>query len=827
MQHNISNLKFGGNKPLFYNFSENNKNFCFIFLFFSLATLILNFNIFYDFFSNPIVGGWDGTSHVAIGKIYSETIFPWAWGWIPQWFGGMPFPQFYPPLFYWCLALAHHIFTFLSYSLLTKIIVSILIVITPSLISLMSYQFTKNYYSMILAGFISICFMGSDAQLSEFGIAINATLGNGLFTQLLSFIVFALWLMFVLKSNESRINRNLASLFLWLTLISNAHVIIVAICFCIPIVFIDVFKHKLNSFKKLGFKYFFLFVLPIVGSLFWYIPMLVNYNYFVTKNLGIRDLESIIGYLPIIIIMIIGVLFIAIRINNYPIIVICSSFVMIILLIILSQNDFVSELPFQPFRWLGVIYQLSPIIISFIVGFLITELNQRKYQYFISLSFIIPFMIFLITNQVGNIVTYNDYHKDNVPEIINYLKNKQEKPGRVLVEYYRPNKQPKSQALNALLGENGIDTNYIVFRESSIGSIFMTPLRNSLSDKTEVWGINSLLADNLSYLNQNIENHLQKARFMGIKYLLITSNEMVEALDGVADVKLEKVFGTWKLYHLTNNINYATILQYKPNLYIGDATFKRRQLNNPNLTTLQEYLFLRNKSDTIIAHGNDSNLDNYSIDKLNYFSTIILDKYSYSNLDNTINKLLEFSRKRWIIFVKDPLDPLQEKILSIDDELAKKNIYFIPNLKDIPLPSGKITQQDIFEFFDQVSRYNNLILNFLDQHKIQIDNQELKKSSIQLINQDNSRFIKLSLKTDSQENLPILIKYNYFPAWKLQNQNAEVFLASPTFMLVFAKDNLSLYFSTPWYVTVSLIASLIALITMIYLGIVDFLVVHQ
>jgi hypothetical protein len=46
-------------------------------------------------------------------------------------------------------------------------------------------------------------------------------------------------------------------------------------------------------------------------------------------------------------------------------------------------------------------------------------------------------------------------------------------------------------------------------------------------------------------------------------------------------------------------------------------------------------------------------------------------------------------------------------------------------------------------------------------------------------------------------------------------------------MLVFAKDNLSLYLSTPWYVTVSLIASLIALMTMLYLGIVDFLVVHQ
>ena len=58
--------------------------------------------------------GWDGTGHYAIGLLYSDLTFPDSFGWTNDYFGGMPFPNFYPPTFYWCVALLQrtHLFSF-------------------------------------------------------------------------------------------------------------------------------------------------------------------------------------------------------------------------------------------------------------------------------------------------------------------------------------------------------------------------------------------------------------------------------------------------------------------------------------------------------------------------------------------------------------------------------------------------------------------------------------------------------------------------------------------------------------------------------------------
>jgi uncharacterized membrane protein len=48
---------------------------------------------------------WDGSGHQAIAQIYSQFIFPDTFGWSAAHFGGMPFPNFYPPVFYWLIGL--------------------------------------------------------------------------------------------------------------------------------------------------------------------------------------------------------------------------------------------------------------------------------------------------------------------------------------------------------------------------------------------------------------------------------------------------------------------------------------------------------------------------------------------------------------------------------------------------------------------------------------------------------------------------------------------------------------------------------------------------
>ena len=51
----------------------------------------------------------DGSGHFAMAQIYDQTIFPDTFGWTNAYFAGMPFPNFYPPLFFWLVSLLHRI----------------------------------------------------------------------------------------------------------------------------------------------------------------------------------------------------------------------------------------------------------------------------------------------------------------------------------------------------------------------------------------------------------------------------------------------------------------------------------------------------------------------------------------------------------------------------------------------------------------------------------------------------------------------------------------------------------------------------------------------
>src|SRR5438094_259764 len=82
-------------------------------------TILLNWPVLEAFWHSPQIGSFDGMSHLAIGEYYAKHIFPKTWGWVPYWFAGMPFPNFYPPLFYFLTALLYNVFPF-SYAFAVK-----------------------------------------------------------------------------------------------------------------------------------------------------------------------------------------------------------------------------------------------------------------------------------------------------------------------------------------------------------------------------------------------------------------------------------------------------------------------------------------------------------------------------------------------------------------------------------------------------------------------------------------------------------------------------------------------------------------------------------
>ena len=76
--------------------------------------LVLSGRFLWSFWTNDAIGGADGSGHVAALHLYALHVYPDIQGWLPEFFGGMPFPIYYPPLFYWCVALLQrtHLFSF-------------------------------------------------------------------------------------------------------------------------------------------------------------------------------------------------------------------------------------------------------------------------------------------------------------------------------------------------------------------------------------------------------------------------------------------------------------------------------------------------------------------------------------------------------------------------------------------------------------------------------------------------------------------------------------------------------------------------------------------
>ena len=55
-------------------------------------------------YASALPGGWDGVPHYAIADVYARRLFPGIGGWLDEYFAGMPFPTFYPPVFYMTVA---------------------------------------------------------------------------------------------------------------------------------------------------------------------------------------------------------------------------------------------------------------------------------------------------------------------------------------------------------------------------------------------------------------------------------------------------------------------------------------------------------------------------------------------------------------------------------------------------------------------------------------------------------------------------------------------------------------------------------------------------
>jgi hypothetical protein len=254
--------------------------------------VILSRRLWQEIWSGVRSHAWDGTGHSAVAQIYNQSIFPDTLGWTHAFFGGMPLPNFYPPLFYWLVALLAHTHLF-SLTTAFKLIVIIPVLLMPVALWLLGWTVSsKSYLLACMVALASVPLL-SDARFTfvlPAGLDYFSTFQIGLYTQPLGFVLLIAWYVCYSSTRQRRWPFILASLLLALTVLANFFNAMTAAIFIAATLIGDAIncRRALSSGQKKETRQRLLVHLasPLISACltaFWLVPMLGQYQYFVTR----------------------------------------------------------------------------------------------------------------------------------------------------------------------------------------------------------------------------------------------------------------------------------------------------------------------------------------------------------------------------------------------------------------------------------------------------------------------------------------------------------------------------------------------------------------
>lgn len=265
-------------------------------LYVTALPLCLTHDLVYDVWQANRPRAWDGSGHYGVAQVYAQSIFPDTFGWTTAHFGGMPFPNFYPPLFFWCVALLSraHLFSFLR---AFKLLVLLPLLLIPAAIWLLARSVSNNNRRVaFLAALASVYPLlssrfGGQTQWAS-GLDYFSTLAIGMYTQPLGFVLLLAWYANYVKEQHRVWRFALTSILLALAVLANFLNGITAAVVIASTLFFDLLRYRRQSLRTAPRRseardLLLVHVLsPLVSAgltLFWTVPMLGTYEYFVTR----------------------------------------------------------------------------------------------------------------------------------------------------------------------------------------------------------------------------------------------------------------------------------------------------------------------------------------------------------------------------------------------------------------------------------------------------------------------------------------------------------------------------------------------------------------
>ena len=796
-----------------------------------VVPVVLTWKVWAAIWRGEFSRAWDGTGHSAIAQIYDQAIFPNTFGWTLSYFGGMPFPNFYPPLSYWCVALLHHTHLF-SFASSFKLMVVLPVLLMPAAIWLLAWFLSNRNRPVATAAVLASVLLLIDLRIMGTllaGLDYFSTFQIGLYTQPLGFVLLIGW--FVVYSGIGATNSSLsdradgapafpagrfalASLLLALTVLANFFNATTAAVLILTTVIGDLVRWR-NAVKaeqrKLERGRLISHMLsPLLGgslTLFWLVPMLSEYRYFVTRPYVVETQSLISPGLAIwyAIALVGSVIWVRAQrlgqvaaLHMWPYLGAC---VILAAAVIFAALFAPSWFPLQTPRFLATLTFLLTVPVGFALAAafrwlakLLGEISSKnptitlkRTRYTVGVMAVIFLIIVISAPDLSwAYAFYAKGQKTSIDDVLDFAR--QHRDGRYLVEVINPKVGAAwteasfdARAINSYLGSQGNETISGVFHEASPNALFTLPVVNAFSNYPDSFGVSSVLADDLDFAAQPLSEQIKRAQFLGVKYLIIRTPAMKERVGKEITSAIRHDIGWWTVFEMPGpSAPKIQALPYRPALVLSSFTVKARRRNEMSFIRLAEEQFADNWFDVLLAKSAETKIDRLA--DLEKFGALIVDSYDYNDEAIAFQRLREFAKTRNLICFSS------DSALFRRIEAARTEFPLLEVLERGPEERGEIIEalKPTYHYGTSSIRQQwKTIRGILERNKIATGagpsdvEGEIAHNTIRVANKTTSNAV------------PVLVATTFHPNWN-RNDGGAIYAATPFYMLTFLEHPISI-----------------------------------
>lgn len=817
---------------------------------------------------------WDGTGHSAIAQIYDQTIFPNTFGWAHSYFGGMPFPNFYPPLFYWCVALLHHTHLF-SFASAFKLMVVLPVLLMPGAIWLLAWVLSNRNRIVATAAALAGVLLLVDLRIMGTllaGLDYFSTFQIGLYTQPLGFVLMIAW--FVVYSGIGSRNLSLSdgaggapafpagrlalsALLLALTVLSNFFNAITAAIFILATISDDLAQlrraPKSEGRREARNALLVHLLSPIIAlllTLFWIVPMITEYKYFVTRPF-VPETQFSPWLMAWFAVAVLGSIAwwrghkrkgaekdpskraarrrrdkdgakarSKTRATDHPVPATIgrvdapramqpylATCLFLAFAVVFSATLAPSWFPLQAPRFLATLTFLLTVPVGFALAFAFgwlarlfgetkgsdVKFSFRRVRYSSVVAIVLFLLLTLTAPSLGwAYAFYPKGAKTPIDGVLDFAR--QHRDGRYLVEVINPKLGAAwteasfdARAISSYLGSQGNETISGVFHEASPNALFTLPVVNAFSNYPDSFGVSSMLADDLDFAAQPLSEQIKRAQFLGVKYLAIRTPAMKERVSKEIPSAIRHDIGWWVVFALPGPpAPKIQVLPYRPALVLSNFTVKARRRNEMSFIRLAEEQFADNWFDVLLARSSESKIDRLA--DLDRFGALILDSYDYSDVEISFQRLREFAKTRALVCFSS------DSALFRRIEAARAEFPLLEIVERRPEERGETIEalKPTYHYGSSSIRQQwKTIRGILERNKVATG---VGLSDIDV--ETNQNAIRLASRTNSND-VPVLIATTFHPNWQ-RSDGGSVYAATPFYMLTFLKQPININYQRTW-----------------------------